>query len=125
MSDLLKDVFVPRCSLGDVTNDDACYEKALEVSNNRSARAKVILIVYSSQAQDVFYVNFLSQLSLLFCSDLLLAVHTIGVTMRCLKPFGILLHNIFLFLLFILPSFNHCHFLVGPVVHEICFLQKH
>ncbi|KAL6338083.1 hypothetical protein AAG906_010651 [Vitis piasezkii] len=28
------------CSLGDVTNDDACYEKALEVSNNRSARAK-------------------------------------------------------------------------------------
>ncbi|KAK1392510.1 Zinc finger MYM-type protein [Heracleum sosnowskyi] len=30
------------CSLGDVTNDDACYEKALEVSENRSARAKVI-----------------------------------------------------------------------------------
>lgn len=28
------------CSLGDVTNDDACYEKALEVSNDRSARAK-------------------------------------------------------------------------------------
>ncbi|XP_022134957.1 tetratricopeptide repeat protein 27 homolog [Momordica charantia] len=28
------------CSLGDVTNSDACYEKALEVSNNRSARAK-------------------------------------------------------------------------------------
>ncbi|KAK1369041.1 hypothetical protein POM88_035133 [Heracleum sosnowskyi] len=28
------------CSLGDVTNDDACYEKALEVSENRSARAK-------------------------------------------------------------------------------------
>ncbi|KAJ8425179.1 hypothetical protein Cgig2_010788 [Carnegiea gigantea] len=28
------------CSLGDVTSDDACYEKALEVSNNRSARAK-------------------------------------------------------------------------------------
>ncbi|KAA0032517.1 tetratricopeptide repeat protein 27-like protein [Cucumis melo var. makuwa] len=28
------------CSLGDVTNNDACYEKALEVSNNRSARAK-------------------------------------------------------------------------------------
>ncbi|KAH9607986.1 hypothetical protein KSS87_016735 [Heliosperma pusillum] len=28
------------CSLGDVTNDDACYEKALEVSNNRSTRAK-------------------------------------------------------------------------------------
>ncbi|XP_061998164.1 uncharacterized protein LOC133715625 isoform X2 [Rosa rugosa] len=28
------------CSLGDVTNDDACFEKALEVSNNRSARAK-------------------------------------------------------------------------------------
>ncbi|KAM7479896.1 hypothetical protein LguiA_028109 [Lonicera macranthoides] len=28
------------CSLGDVTNDDSCYEKALEVSKNRSARAK-------------------------------------------------------------------------------------
>ncbi|KAE8126170.1 hypothetical protein FH972_020914 [Carpinus fangiana] len=28
------------CSLGDVTNSDACYEKALEVSKNRSARAK-------------------------------------------------------------------------------------
>ncbi|KAG2668551.1 hypothetical protein I3760_15G165800 [Carya illinoinensis] len=28
------------CSLGDVTNNDACYEKALEVSNSRSARAK-------------------------------------------------------------------------------------
>ncbi|XP_074269469.1 uncharacterized protein LOC141592626 [Silene latifolia] len=28
------------CSLGDVTNDDACYEKALEVSNDRSTRAK-------------------------------------------------------------------------------------
>lgn len=28
------------CSLGDVTNDDSCYEKALEVSNNKSARAK-------------------------------------------------------------------------------------
>ncbi|XVE70301.1 hypothetical protein DITRI_Ditri10aG0061400 [Diplodiscus trichospermus] len=27
--------------LGDVTNSDACYEKALEVSNDRSARAKV------------------------------------------------------------------------------------
>ncbi|XP_038693277.1 tetratricopeptide repeat protein 27 homolog isoform X2 [Tripterygium wilfordii] len=28
------------CSLGDVTNNDDCYEKALEVSKNRSARAK-------------------------------------------------------------------------------------
>ncbi|KAG8645460.1 hypothetical protein MANES_10G067101v8 [Manihot esculenta] len=28
------------CSLGDITNDDSCYEKALEVSNNKSARAK-------------------------------------------------------------------------------------
>ncbi|KAI3415053.1 TPR_REGION domain-containing protein [Psidium guajava] len=28
------------CSLGDVTNNDACYEKALEVSSGRSARAK-------------------------------------------------------------------------------------
>ncbi|PRQ55022.1 putative tetratricopeptide-like helical domain-containing protein [Rosa chinensis] len=29
-----------RCSLGDITNDDACFEKALEVSNDRSAQAK-------------------------------------------------------------------------------------
>ncbi|KDP35721.1 hypothetical protein JCGZ_10493 [Jatropha curcas] len=28
------------CSLGDVTNNDSCYEKALEISNNKSARAK-------------------------------------------------------------------------------------
>ncbi|XP_061376118.1 uncharacterized protein LOC133318158 [Gastrolobium bilobum] len=28
------------CSLGDTTINDACYEKALEVSNNKSARAK-------------------------------------------------------------------------------------
>lgn len=28
------------CSLGDVTNDDSFYSKALEVSNNKSARAK-------------------------------------------------------------------------------------
>ncbi|KAK9086759.1 hypothetical protein Syun_029153 [Stephania yunnanensis] len=28
------------CSLGDVTNNEAYYEKALEVSNNKSARAK-------------------------------------------------------------------------------------
>ncbi|TYI42694.1 hypothetical protein ES332_A01G117000v1 [Gossypium tomentosum] len=28
------------CSLGDITHSDACYEKALEVSNDRSARAK-------------------------------------------------------------------------------------
>lgn len=33
-----------RCSLGDVTNNDACYEKALEVSNDKSARAKVIFV---------------------------------------------------------------------------------
>ncbi|CAI8599165.1 unnamed protein product [Vicia faba] len=28
------------CSLGDISIDDACYKKALEVSNSRSARAK-------------------------------------------------------------------------------------
>ncbi|KAA8522634.1 hypothetical protein F0562_013005 [Nyssa sinensis] len=28
------------CSLGDITNNDSCYLKALEVSDNRSARAK-------------------------------------------------------------------------------------
>ncbi|XP_060172174.1 uncharacterized protein LOC132603231 isoform X2 [Lycium barbarum] len=34
--------FDPRlwCSLGDVTNDDKCYEKAQEVSGNKSARAQ-------------------------------------------------------------------------------------
>ena len=31
-----------RCSLGDVTIDDSCYEKALEVSNDKSVRAKVV-----------------------------------------------------------------------------------
>ena len=30
--------------MGDATDNDACYEKALEVSNNRSARAKVHVI---------------------------------------------------------------------------------
>ncbi|XP_040367039.1 tetratricopeptide repeat protein 27-like isoform X7 [Rosa chinensis] len=33
-------IFCYRCSLGDVTNDDACFKKALEVSNDKSARAK-------------------------------------------------------------------------------------
>ncbi|CAI0550901.1 unnamed protein product [Linum tenue] len=39
LSEMPKD---PRlwCSLGDVTNDDSFYEKALEVSNDRSTRAK-------------------------------------------------------------------------------------
>jgi len=32
---------ISRCSLGDVTNTDAYYDKALEVSNNKSTRAKV------------------------------------------------------------------------------------
>lgn len=31
-----------RCSLGDVTISDSCYEKALEVSNDKSVRAKVV-----------------------------------------------------------------------------------
>ena len=30
----------------DITTNDACYEKALEVSNNRSARAKVYKVTY-------------------------------------------------------------------------------
>ncbi|KAH9707047.1 TPR REGION domain-containing protein [Citrus sinensis] len=34
-------ILLPVCSLGDVTNNDACYEKALEVSNDKSARAKL------------------------------------------------------------------------------------
>lgn len=43
-----------RCSLGDTTANDACYEKALEVSNNRSARAKVCLCIYSCLYMFVF-----------------------------------------------------------------------
>ncbi|PRQ55001.1 putative 43kDa postsynaptic protein [Rosa chinensis] len=35
------------CSLGDVTDDDACFEKALEVSNDRSARAKSAMALNS------------------------------------------------------------------------------
>lgn len=59
MSYLLTIFFLSRCSLGDVTNDDTYYEKALEVSNNRSARAKVILIMCNGQAYDFFLkINF-------------------------------------------------------------------
>lgn len=38
-----------RCSLGDVTNNDDHYKKALEVSNSKSARAmvKLMLILFS------------------------------------------------------------------------------
>lgn len=39
-------ILLARCSLGDVTNNDACYEKALEVSNGRSARAKVAFTLH-------------------------------------------------------------------------------
>lgn len=35
------------CSLGDVTNNDDHYKKALEVSNNKSARAMVKLLFNS------------------------------------------------------------------------------
>jgi len=35
-----------RCSLGDITENDACFEKALEVSNNRSYTAKVCLCIF-------------------------------------------------------------------------------
>jgi len=35
----MRDYFSYRCSLGDVTNNDDHYKKALEVSNNKSARA--------------------------------------------------------------------------------------
>ncbi|CAI0460139.1 unnamed protein product [Linum tenue] len=44
LSEMPKD---PRlwCSLGDVTIDDSFYEKALEVSNDKSTRAKVSVIV--------------------------------------------------------------------------------
>jgi hypothetical protein len=45
---LMRDSF--RCSLGEVTNNDDHYKKALEVSNNKSARAmvKLMLILFSS-----------------------------------------------------------------------------
>lgn len=50
-----------RCSLGDVTNDDAYYEKALEVSDNKSVRAKVealhdFIVVYLVGI--ILFVNF-------------------------------------------------------------------
>ncbi|XVE98988.1 hypothetical protein REPUB_Repub03eG0157200 [Reevesia pubescens] len=40
------------CSMGDITNSDAYYEKALEVSNNRSARAKRSLARNAYQSGD-------------------------------------------------------------------------
>ncbi|OMO89448.1 Tetratricopeptide-like helical [Corchorus olitorius] len=40
------------CSLGYITDSDACYEKALEVSNNRSARAKRLLALSAYQRGD-------------------------------------------------------------------------
>ncbi|OMO78491.1 Tetratricopeptide-like helical [Corchorus capsularis] len=40
------------CSLGYITDSDACYEKALEVSNNRSARAKRLLARSAYQRGD-------------------------------------------------------------------------
>lgn len=43
-----------RCSLGDITNDDSCYEKALEVSNNKSARAKVIFSAFNQSTLACF-----------------------------------------------------------------------
>ena len=44
---LTRDYFSFRCSLGDVTNNDDHYKKALEVSNNKSARAMVKLLFNS------------------------------------------------------------------------------
>lgn len=47
-----------RCSLGDVTNNDDHYRKALEVSNNKSARAMVKLMS-----------NYISFLDHLICGE--------------------------------------------------------
>ncbi|KAI8544710.1 hypothetical protein RHMOL_Rhmol08G0316900 [Rhododendron molle] len=48
------------CSLGDITSNYACYEKALEVSGNRSARAKVTLfLAFHKQYSCLFHVNLL------------------------------------------------------------------
>lgn len=43
-----------RCSLGDVTNNDACYEKALEVSENKPARALVLLLLKTKETSYCF-----------------------------------------------------------------------
>jgi hypothetical protein len=50
--------YYSRCSLGDTTNNDACYEKALEVSNNRSARAKVSLCICLIYCAYILHVCF-------------------------------------------------------------------
>jgi hypothetical protein len=50
--------YYSRCSLGDTTNNDACYEKALEVSNNRSARAKVSLCICLVYCAYILHVCF-------------------------------------------------------------------
>lgn len=87
-----------RCSLGDVTNNDSCYEKALEVSENRSARAKVITFIDQTFTMFVVYIfSFCYGISFNFLnfgnSGLLLAVHTTGGSMRCRKFYGILQYS--------------------------------
>lgn len=77
-----------RCSLGDVTNNDTCYEKALEVSDDKSARAKVIFI--SQTKCDSHYLIPISCYNCIFMciSGLLLVVHIIEGTTRHLNSFG-------------------------------------
>ncbi|GKF58741.1 tetratricopeptide repeat protein 27, partial [Tanacetum coccineum] len=41
------------CSLGDVTNQDSCYEKALQVSENKSVRAKRSLARTALKTRDL------------------------------------------------------------------------
>ncbi|RRT67256.1 hypothetical protein B296_00039431 [Ensete ventricosum] len=75
------------CSLGDATSTDAYYEKALEVSNHRSARAKVMTLF--AEYSCVFYLikpNIVRLFSL--NSVHWLEMHTTGVTMRSQKLFG-------------------------------------
>jgi hypothetical protein len=54
---LLSDERLPfRCSLGDVTNNDDHYKKALEVSNSKSARAMVNSMLILSVSLIILFV---------------------------------------------------------------------
>lgn len=85
-----------RCSLGDVTSDDKCYEKAQEVSGNKSARAQVNqnVLLPTLVIAVVFSIFFLSLSSKIFWdpnsfySAPLPVVHTTGGSTRSQKIYG-------------------------------------
>lgn len=103
-----------RCSLGDVTNSDACYEKALEVSNDRSARAKVIWLHYINVFPTMVHVLIVY----FYISDLLLVVHTTEETMRPLKSYGMFYCEP-LFVFFV----SYFIFKYGPLIFFMFVLQ--